>query len=59
MYGEKDGDGFFWGEASGRAGYVPCNMITEVQLGDDRGPPHQLSREEDHVAGEECDGWIK
>ena len=53
MYGEKDGDGFFWGEASGRAGYVPCNMITEVQLGDDRGPPHQLSREDDHVAGEE------
>lgn len=51
VYGDKDADGFFWGEpvdASGRVtlapatgsgavggGLVPCNMVSEVQLQDD------------------------
>ena len=31
VYGEKDADGFYRGESSdGRAGYVPCNMVSEV-----------------------------
>jgi len=30
--GDKDADGFYWGEAGGRAGYVPCNMVSEVQV---------------------------
>ena len=35
VYGEKDADGFYWGEASHRSGYVPCNMVSEVQVDDD------------------------
>lgn len=33
MYGEKDADGFYWGEFRGRRGYVPHNMVVEVQVG--------------------------
>ncbi|CAG7722268.1 unnamed protein product [Allacma fusca] len=36
IYGEKDPDGFYWGEAGGRRGYVPCNMVSECQTDDDR-----------------------
>lgn len=36
VYGEKDADGFYWGEAGNRSGYVPCNMVSEVQVEDDR-----------------------
>ncbi|CAL4059253.1 unnamed protein product [Meganyctiphanes norvegica] len=36
VFGDKDPDGFYWGEASGRSGYVPCNMVSEVQVDDDR-----------------------
>ncbi|XP_071447128.1 uncharacterized protein [Hetaerina americana] len=31
VYGEKDADGFYWGECRGRRGYVPYNMVVEVQ----------------------------
>lgn len=31
VVGEKDGDGFYWGEAGGKSGFVPCNMVSEVQ----------------------------
>ena len=34
--GDKDADGFYWGEVGGRAGYVPCNMVSEVQVDDER-----------------------
>ncbi|XP_044849426.1 peripheral-type benzodiazepine receptor-associated protein 1 isoform X9 [Mauremys mutica] len=30
--GDKDADGFFRGECAGRAGYIPCNMVSEVQV---------------------------
>ena len=33
VYGEKDADGFYWGEAGPRQGFVPCNMVSEVQVG--------------------------
>ncbi|XP_037091417.1 peripheral-type benzodiazepine receptor-associated protein 1-like [Pollicipes pollicipes] len=46
IYGDKDGDGFYWGEASGRAGYVPCNMVSEVQVDDER-LAQELLKEED------------
>lgn len=36
IYGEKDPDGFYWGEAGGRRGFVPCNMVSEVQPDDER-----------------------
>ena len=42
VFGEKDADGFYWGEAGSRSGFVPCNMVSEVQV---RGspPPHNIS----------------
>lgn len=30
MIGDKDQDGFYWGELRGRRGYVPHNMVSEV-----------------------------
>ncbi|XP_071621369.1 peripheral-type benzodiazepine receptor-associated protein 1 isoform X2 [Heliangelus exortis] len=30
--GEKDADGFYRGECAGREGYIPCNMVSEVQV---------------------------
>ena len=33
VFGEKDADGFYWGEAGSRSGFVPCNMVSEVQVG--------------------------
>ena len=36
VYGEKDADGFYWGEANGLKGYVPCNMVSEVQVDDEK-----------------------
>eukprot|EP00095_Tigriopus_kingsejongensis_P007068 maker-scaffold1121_size61474-snap-gene-0.20 protein:Tk07068 transcript:maker-scaffold1121_size61474-snap-gene-0.20-mRNA-1 annotation:"peripheral-type benzodiazepine receptor-associated protein 1-like isoform x1" len=36
ILGEKDSDGFYWGECNGRSGFVPCNMVSEVQVEDDR-----------------------
>ena len=38
VFGEKDGDGFYWGEAGTRAGFVPCNMVSEVQVGPSPSP---------------------
>lgn len=35
IFGDKDADGFYWGEASNRSGFVPCNMVSEVQVDDD------------------------
>ena len=32
VFGEKDADGFYWGEAGTRSGFVPCNMVSEVQV---------------------------
>ncbi|XP_076641762.1 RIMS binding protein isoform X6 [Halictus rubicundus] len=38
VYGEKDADGFYWGECRGRQGYIPCNMVQEI---DDPNQPGQ------------------
>ena len=51
VYGDKDEDGFYWGEASGRSGYVPCNMVSEVQVDDER-LAQELLKEEDRPPGE-------
>jgi len=32
VIGDKDADGFYWGEVGSRSGYVPCNMVSEVQV---------------------------
>ncbi|XP_017879224.1 uncharacterized protein LOC108624439 isoform X3 [Ceratina calcarata] len=31
VYGEKDADGFYWGECHGRRGYIPYNMVEEIK----------------------------
>lgn len=33
VWGDKDADGFYWGECRGRKGYVPHNMVMEVEGG--------------------------
>ncbi|XP_008288768.1 peripheral-type benzodiazepine receptor-associated protein 1 [Stegastes partitus] len=35
VYGDKDADGFYRGESGGRLGYVPCNMVSEIQVEDE------------------------
>ncbi|XP_054610176.1 RIMS-binding protein 2 isoform X20 [Dunckerocampus dactyliophorus] len=35
VYGDKDSDGFYRGESCGRLGYVPCNMVSEIQVEDE------------------------
>lgn len=35
VFGEKDADGFYQGESGGRHGYVPCNMVSEIQVDDE------------------------
>ncbi|XP_056314894.1 peripheral-type benzodiazepine receptor-associated protein 1 [Danio aesculapii] len=35
VYGDKDADGFYRGEAAGRRGFVPCNMVSEIQVDDE------------------------
>ncbi|KAM6242099.1 peripheral-type benzodiazepine receptor-associated protein 1 [Porphyrio hochstetteri] len=32
VFGDKDADGFYRGECTGREGYIPCNMVSEVQV---------------------------
>ena len=34
VLGDKDSDGFYKGELAGRAGLVPCNMVSEVRIDD-------------------------
>ena len=43
-------DGFYWGEAAGNKGYVPCNMVSEVQVDDDR-VAEELFKEQTSIAG--------
>ena len=31
VFGEKDPDGFYWGECRERRGYVPHNMVEEIK----------------------------
>jgi RIMS-binding protein 2 len=43
IYGEQDADGFFYGEANGKFGYIPCNMVSEVQVDDPEVVKHLLN----------------
>ncbi|XP_058854195.1 peripheral-type benzodiazepine receptor-associated protein 1 isoform X3 [Acipenser ruthenus] len=36
IHGDKDADGFYHGESRGRFGYVPCNMVSEIQVEDEQ-----------------------
>ncbi|KAG4069628.1 hypothetical protein HA402_014651 [Bradysia odoriphaga] len=33
VHGDKDPDGFYWGELRGRRGFVPHNMVSEIEEG--------------------------
>jgi len=44
IFGDKDADGFYRGECAGRVGYIPCNMVSEIQV-DDPELEEQLMRE--------------
>ncbi|KAM8898027.1 peripheral-type benzodiazepine receptor-associated protein 1 isoform 5-T5 [Spinachia spinachia] len=35
VYGDKDADGFYRGECGSHLGYVPCNMVSEIQVEDE------------------------
>ncbi|XP_078786478.1 peripheral-type benzodiazepine receptor-associated protein 1 isoform X14 [Oryzias latipes] len=35
VYGDKDADGFYRGESAGHVGFVPCNMVSEIQVEDE------------------------
>ncbi|XP_067866363.1 peripheral-type benzodiazepine receptor-associated protein 1-like isoform X3 [Heterodontus francisci] len=35
VFGDKDADGFYRGEGNGQTGFVPCNMVSEIQVDDD------------------------
>ena len=50
MYFNSFSDGFYWGEAAGNKGYVPCNMVSEVQVDDDR-VAEELFKEQTSIAG--------
>ncbi|EDV22210.1 uncharacterized protein TRIADDRAFT_59211 [Trichoplax adhaerens] len=56
IYGDKDGDGFYKGELNNRTGYVPCNMVCEIQYPEtqvtgtentDPDPSQSLSKDKD------------
>uniref|UniRef100_A0A7M4FQB4 RIMS-binding protein 2 n=1 Tax=Crocodylus porosus TaxID=8502 RepID=A0A7M4FQB4_CROPO len=32
VIGDKDVDGFYQGEIEGKVGYIPCNMVSEVEM---------------------------
>lgn len=34
VIGDQDADGFFFGVTQGKSGYIPCNLISEVQVDD-------------------------
>ena len=34
VFGDKDPDGFYKGESGGRIGFIPCNMVSEIQVDD-------------------------
>uniref|UniRef100_S4RQR8 RIMS binding protein 2 n=1 Tax=Petromyzon marinus TaxID=7757 RepID=S4RQR8_PETMA len=43
VHGEKDGDGFYRGEALGHMGLVPCNMVSEIEA-DEETASHLLKQ---------------
>ncbi|XP_053425102.1 peripheral-type benzodiazepine receptor-associated protein 1 isoform X2 [Nycticebus coucang] len=44
VFGDKDADGFYWGEGGGRTGYIPCNMVAEVAVDSPAGRQQLLQR---------------
>ncbi|CAD7092744.1 unnamed protein product [Hermetia illucens] len=55
VYGDKDPDGFYWGELRGRRGYVPHNMVTEIDETGAQGGPSGTTTQS--VRGLSRDRW--
>ncbi|XP_078535607.1 peripheral-type benzodiazepine receptor-associated protein 1 isoform X2 [Lissotriton helveticus] len=45
VYGDKDPDGFYKGECNGKKGYIPCNMVSELEV-ENEGVEYQLLHQE-------------
>ena len=54
IIGEKDADRFYWGECCGWSGYMPCNMVSEVQVDDER-VARELLKDDQRMRGGR--GW--
>ncbi|XP_048505254.1 uncharacterized protein LOC105684376 isoform X2 [Athalia rosae] len=54
VYGEKDGDGFYWGECRGRRGFVPHNMVEELK---DQGQGQGVVNRRTALGGGQGDRW--
>ncbi|CAL1288969.1 unnamed protein product [Larinioides sclopetarius] len=62
IYGEKDSDGYFYGEINGRVGYVPYKMVTEIPLDEEETARHLMNegvppRHHHHSGGAPSDPW--
>ena len=40
VFGDRDADGFYWGEVRGRKGFIPENTVAEVTSPDAGGDPY-------------------
>lgn len=58
IYGGKDQDGFYKGEANGRVGYVPCNMVSEVHMDSETGEPLRARPPQHRGGGNESWGGV-
>lgn len=58
IYGGKDQDGFYKGEANGRVGYVPCNMVSEVHMDSETGEPLRTRPSQHRGGGNESWGGV-
>ncbi|XP_069082966.1 peripheral-type benzodiazepine receptor-associated protein 1 [Pleurodeles waltl] len=45
VFGDKDADGFYKGECNGKKGYIPCNMVSELEVENEE-VEHQLLHHE-------------
>ncbi|XP_074868602.1 RIMS-binding protein 2-like [Carettochelys insculpta] len=45
VVGDKDADGFYRGECAGRVGYIPYNMVSEVQVESNEMKQHLLKQD--------------
>ncbi|KAG8176193.1 hypothetical protein JTE90_015387 [Oedothorax gibbosus] len=60
VYGEKDSDGYFYGEMNGRVGYVPYKMVTEIPMDEEEAARHLMNEggtTRHHHSGAPGDPW--
>ncbi|GIY46656.1 RIMS-binding protein 2 [Caerostris darwini] len=60
VYGEKDSDGYFYGEINGRVGYVPYKMVSELPMDEEEANRHLMNETvppRHHHSGAPGDPW--